>query len=486
MAVNAAGGLFLVPLIISRVGMDGFGVWVLIAQVLSYVTVLNNGLMLAVNRLTAYHRGDTPQVNRFVSASFSVLLSAGVLVVGLSVAFSSLLVRVFPSIPAELAGDARAVCVLVACTLCLTMVGSTFGGVLRGYQRYVHFNVVASLGVVLRVTLTMVALGMAQSIVAVQAAALAAALVTSALMLIVARRLVRGLSIVPFSTDRSALSELLAHTRHSAARTGSTLILYSTMTLLVGRWGSVSDVAAFSIASRIPHYLRTFLTGAQSVFLPAITALYAKRKLAELKSLVGTGTRVSIALTIFSSLLLFVYAESILSFWLKGNVTAGTVLVLRVLILAVVPGGAFDIWMSALVGLGILRGLTWASVATTVCSIGLAVVLLSVGDLPVAMAPAVALAAGLWAKSGFWLPAYALRKLGMRFAVYMRTCILPAIAAGIASALILFPLSRVSFAPGLPGFALKFAVSAAILAVLFGVVVLWRDRGSLLSWLVKR
>ncbi|MCK5596806.1 MAG: hypothetical protein KAJ04_05090, partial [Candidatus Eisenbacteria sp.] len=178
--------------------------------------------------------------------------------------------------------------------------------------------------------------------------------------------------------------------------------------------------------------------------------------------------------------------ESILSFWLKGNVTAGTVLVLRVLILAVVPGGAFDIWMSALVGLGILRGLTWASVATTVCSIGLAVVLLSVGDLPVAMAPAVALAAGLWAKSGFWLPAYALRKLGMRFAVYMRTCILPAIAAGIASALILFPLSRVSFAPGLPGFALKFAVSAAILAVLFGVVVLWRDRGSLLSWLVKR
>ncbi|MBD3347748.1 MAG: hypothetical protein GF400_00960, partial [Candidatus Eisenbacteria bacterium] len=84
MVVRAAGGLVLVPIIISRVGVESYGVWMLIAQALSYVTILNNGLMLAVSRLTAFHRDDVSEVNRFASASFWLLGAVGIVVVALS------------------------------------------------------------------------------------------------------------------------------------------------------------------------------------------------------------------------------------------------------------------------------------------------------------------------------------------------------------------------------------------------------------------
>jgi FlaA1/EpsC-like NDP-sugar epimerase len=115
---------------------------------------------------------------------------------------------------------------------------------------------------------------------------------------------------------------------------------------------------------------------------------------------------------------------------------------MRVLIISVLPGGLFEIWLPALVGIGHLRGLTIASIAAALIAVLLELILLR-GFVTVPMAPAIALVVVLWAKTGIWLPLYGLHKLGIRPYEYLKDSLYQPLAASVVSITALWVLSSV-------------------------------------------
>jgi hypothetical protein len=116
--------------------------------------------------------------------------------------------------------------------------------------------------------------------------------------------------------------------------------------------------------------------------------------------------------------------------------------VTRVLIISVLPGGLFEIWLPALVGMGHLRGLTIASIAAALIAVLLELVLLR-GFVTVPMAPAIALVIVLWAKTGLWLPLYGLHKLGIRPYEYLKDSLYQPLAASVVSIATILVLNSV-------------------------------------------
>jgi len=477
MLAGAAVGMVLVRIILRDLDATGYGVWALLATGLRYPMILERAFVLAINRFVAFYRSDIKELNRFVSASFIILTGLAILTVVAVTLLSFVISDIFSAITPEFAHDARITCILVGITLALKMLEATFSGTLQGCEYYTRYNGVVITANLLRAALTIGLLVFWKSIIAVQSAFGIAAAISALLMFFVARRSIANLSVNVRLINKETLRELWQYTFHSFARSGSSIFMYSTMALLVGWAGTAANVAVFDIASRIPGFMRGFLAATQVVFLPAVSELWAKGRIEAIKAVIKKGTRISSVLACASLLLLFVFTGKILAFWLKGAVPEGTVWVMRVLIISVLPGGLFEIWLPALVGIGQLRGLTIASIAAALIAILLELVLLH-GFVTIPMAPAIALVVVLWAKTGLWLPFYGLHKLGIRPYEYLKDSLYQPLAASVVSIAVLWILSR-ALPRGTIHWPVMLIMAIVVVTAIFTVISLRREAADL-------
>lgn len=442
MVVAAAVGMVLVPMILRDIGVAGFGVWALLSTGLRYPMILERAFSLSINRFVAFYRDDENQLNRFVSASFVILTALAVLTVAAAVLLSFVIADIFTAITDELAGDAQITCILVGVTLAFKIVEGNFSGALRGYQYHTRSNAVVIAANLLRAVLTVGLLVFWKSMIAVQLAFGIASAVSALLMFFVARRTIAGLKIDIRKLRMETMRELLRYTGHATARSGSTVFMYSIMALLVGWVGTAEDMAVYDVASRIPGFVLGFLAGAQDIFLPTVTSLHANGQIEKIRAVVKKGAHISSVAACASLILLFVFTEEILVFWLKGVVPPGTVPVMRVLIISVIARGFFGIWFPSLVGMGHLRELTVAAVLAAAGAILLELILLQ-GFVATPMAPAIALVVVLWAYMGLWLPSYGLSKLGIRPYEYLKSSVYQPLIASVVAIAALWALGSI-------------------------------------------
>ena len=479
MFVAAAVSLVLVRIIWRNLGIDSFGVWALLSSGLRYPMIFESAFSLSTNRFVAFYRNDSEQLCRFVSASFIVLLTLAVLTIAAAIILSFFISGIFTAITDDLAAEAQMTCILVGVTLALKMLEATFSGTLRGYQYDTRVNAVLVASNILRAIITVGILIAWKSIIAVQLAFGISAMISLVLMFLVAGKSVPGFKINIFKIKRETIRELFRYTGHATGRSGSMIFMFSTLALLVGKVGSAQDVAVYDVATRIPNFIRGLLAGAQNVFLPVVTSLYASGHIEKMKAVVRKGTHISCVMTCVLVLLLFIYAEEIFVFWLKDAIVPEMILVMRLLILSEIARGFFGIWLPSLVGMGHLRSLTIAAITTAIGAIVIEVILLQ-GFVSVPMAPALAMIIALWAYLGIWLPFYGLYKSGIGPYEYFRGSLFGPLAATVVSigALLVLnyvvPRERVHWA-------ILFAVSGLIVLACFTIISLRSEAAELLD-----
>jgi len=484
MFVAAAVSLILVRIIWRNLGVEAFGVWALLTSGLRYPMIFETAFSLSTNRFVAFYRDDSEQLSRFVSASFIVLLTLAVLTIAVAIILSFFISGIFAAITDDLAPEAQVTCILVGVTLALKMLEAAFSGTLRGYQYDTKVNTVLIVSNLFRAIVTVGILMAWKSIIAVQLAFGISALISLVLMFIVSRKSVPGFKINIFSIKKETIRELFRYTGHATGRSGSMIFMFSTLALLVGKVGSAQDMAVYDVATRIPNFTRGLIAGAQNVFLPVVTSLFAAGQIEKMKAVVRKGTHISCVMTCVLVLLLYIYARQIFVFWLKDDVVPDMVLVMRLLMLSEIARGFFGIWLPSLVGMGHLRSLTIAAVTSAIGAIVIEVVLLT-DFVSVPVAPAVAMIIALWSYMGIWLPLYGLRKSGIGPYEYFKESLLGPLAASIVSIGALFVLNHIVPTERIH-WAILFVFSGLIVLACFTVISLRSEAAELLDMIRKR
>ncbi len=482
MFVNAAIGFFLVRIIWRSLGPEGFGVWALLSTGLRYPMIFESAFSLSTNRFVAFYRNDSNQMNRFISASFIILLGFAVLTVIIIALLSFYVSRIFTAIPYELATEAQATCILVGITLALKMIEATFSGALRGYQRDTRVNFVIITSNTFRAILTVLMLLAWKSIIAVQLAFMISAATSLLLMITICRISVEGIKISFSNIEKNVIRELFKYSGHAVGRSGSMIFMYTTLSLLIGRVGTARDIAVYEVGMRISGLLRSLLAGAQNVFLPVITSLFAAGQIEKMKAVIRKSTHISCVMTFVPLILLFIYTREILVLWLKDDIFPEMILVLRVLIISEASRGFFGIWIPSLVGMGHLRWLTIAAITTVVIAITMELILFYSSVL-IPLAAAIALVIALWTYMGFWLPAYGLYKTKISPIEYFRNSLLGPISAAIISIAVLWFLNHTI--SGIH-WLLMFAASGIIILLIFIAISLRSEAAEFLVILKRR
>jgi O-antigen/teichoic acid export membrane protein len=326
---------FLTPYIVSRIGVDLFGLWSLIFAVVGIFGLLDLGFATAavkyVAELTA--KKDHDARNQVLATLVVVYSALGVVCLLLVAALAGKAPSWF-----DLTGDQ-----CEAFTLALWLLGtavalgfplSLFKAVLVGSGRMALVNLV-ELGTTLgNAALIVVLLESGYGLLGLAASTAATMLLATLLLIPFAYRLTPDLSLSPGRFERGRVRELGSYSFYFFIANVAVLIILRIDPVVIKAFLPLSAVAVYAVAAKVAEY--TYLLNKQfsNALMPLVSQSRGADDPGTVRRVLIDGTRFLMAIAVPFIALLFFYAEDIIQLWM-GEEFAGSAPLLRILLVAV-------------------------------------------------------------------------------------------------------------------------------------------------------
>lgn len=427
----------LVPFMLTHLGQEEYGVWVIIGSMFAYSTVFHFGLSSAINRYVpvGLARGDDDAIRRV--ASTGTVFFAGV---GLAVAlFTGLIYFNFTrwfNIPPELVPKAEQAVLAVGILLSITVMMQTFGAVLTGYQRY-DLTAGSRIGLLLlRAAAIVTVLFQGRGVVAVAIVYGLTELGINIAHLFFAKRLMPARAVSLAAFDPRLLREMMTYGLNTFLYGTGAVIAYKASELVIGAFMQAGDVARYSVAAAGVLTVSTLIDSLSAAIKPAVSDMDARDESDRIRVLALKSQKYTLFLIVPSVAFLVLMGREFLQVW-TGLTDPELPIILTLLTL----GQAFRLSQHSnflvLVGKGEHRFFGFA-----VLGIGVSVVTLStlaasvfhLGLIGIACASLIS-----WAVvCGIAMPIHVNNRLGISWRDRWEAVIKPVALTGFPAAVILF------------------------------------------------
>lgn len=468
--VNSLLGFLVTPYLLHHLGVDGFGVWVLVLSIIGYVGLVELGLGAATARQVAAAGagGADDSVEAILGSSRLLYLgvaAVGVLLMAPVVALLPHLVR----IPEASVGPARGALSLLVLAQVITFHFTVYSAALIGKGR---FDLLAVPGLVTAVATAgsqAIVVAVTKSLTALAAVTVIAALVSAAVNRWIYVRAVGGSVPRLSAATRSAARSLAQLGRYNALLGLFGTIAYSSDLVVVGIFLPSRSVAAYAVATRAVNVIRILSTRATDVLMPTFADSAAREDYSRSFRLFSDSVLVSLALALPGCVALIVYGPGLLTLWLgtPPPESESVAAYLAAALLLQLPAHSVFTFFS---GIGQLRKMVWFSAFAALGNLALSIVLVaSVGVHGPAAGTMIEV--GL---TGALLPILACRAMAVRYRDYARAALAPVAPAALL-VLALGLGSRVWLSPG-PALSGVLAIAGSVVSLLTVFACLGRDR----------
>ena len=435
--VSIGTSFVLTPLILTAVGTDAYGLWVLIGSIVAYASLLDLGIGGAVTKYVAEHRArdETTAARAVIGTGLRLYLALGAAIALIGVVISPLIPQ-WLGVPPDLAGTATATTAAMSIGLGIAIPCTTATAVLRGLQRYDVAASISIVGSLLSAGLTLVALALGWGIVGIVVVGIPIPVITQALAFAAVRRVAPDLTTGPRPTVPGTARRIFGFSWPLFLLDVAGRLQAKSDEIVVGVVLSLGAVTPYALGRKLAAIPRLLAEQFAMVLLPRASELDAAAEHARLRSLYLGGVRVSLGLAMPLTVCLVLLAGPILDVWVGPGFDDGAPVVGILAIAAIVD---LSLWPAGFVLQGIARH-RWlgpismgSGIANLVLSIALAptlgIVGVAIGTLIPALVEAVVV-----------LTPYTLRTLGLgprRFlGEALAPAVLPVIPAVIAIRLV--------------------------------------------------
>jgi len=333
-AVPALAALATVPLVVAGLGEAGYGVYALVTAIVGYFAVIDiNVTAGSVKYIAAQHARAEPEriaeTLCFGSAVYALIGAAGGL--GLLLGAELLVTRMF-AVPPRLAGEAIASLQLGALGFFLGQLQSYLHSVPQSLMR---FDVSGRLEMVFGAMvplLTVAVLMLGFGLFEVIALRVLASAVHCLLLWQGIARLLPGLHWR--WPGRELRAGILGFSAYSFLSRFAALSYAHADKLIIGALVGVTSLAYFTVASTLANRVLGLSFRLSGVFFPAASMLAAGGELARLDSAYLKATRYVVYLNAAMLVLLAVFAEPLLRYWMNPAFAASGATVLALMALA--------------------------------------------------------------------------------------------------------------------------------------------------------
>src|SRR6266849_5894746 len=268
--------LAVTPLLVRRLGLDQYGIWMLATALTGSFSALNLGFGDATVKYVATYRGrnDLHGMIRLVRAAITINTLLGALVAILMLFVAPALVRhVFKIVPGQHTLAVQAI-QLAGGVLFFKSLESVFACILRAHEQY---GASARLSVFIKavtVTFSIAVAVFGYGVVAIMLVTLVTAAVGAVLQAMAALRLVPGLSILP-TLDRGAWREIGGFGLYTWMQSVAGMIFTQGDRLLIGGFMGTTAVAYYTICVQVAQPVHGLAASAFNFLFPHLSARHS-------------------------------------------------------------------------------------------------------------------------------------------------------------------------------------------------------------------
>ena len=340
------------PFIVRGLGTERFGLLSMAWVVMGYFTIFDLGLGRATTKYVAeaLGKGEGDQVPQIIwtAVTFQAILG----LVGALVLFgiTDFLVGSVLNIPTQLLGEARYSFHLLAFSLPVVLVSSSFSGVMEAAQRFDLINAVKIPSSILTYLLPLVGLFLGFSLPGIVALILLARLAALVAFVVMSHRVVPRLR--EYSVSFSLFSHLFAYGGWVTVSSVVGPILVYLDRFLIGSLLTIAAVAYYTAPYEAVTRLWIISASLTMTLFPAFSALEGIRDRQQLGILLARSVKYVLLATGPVVVVIGLFSKEILQMWLGTDFAAESTVAMQVLVLGVLINSLAHMPFALLQGIG--------------------------------------------------------------------------------------------------------------------------------------
>jgi O-antigen/teichoic acid export membrane protein len=376
LAVTTVVGFFLSPFVVHRLGNLAYGVWVLIASLVSYMGLLDLGLRGAVTRFVS--KGATQQnhqeSSQAVSGALWIRLWISLAIIAVGIVCSLGFHRVFV-IPVDLQQPARIAVLLTAITVAMNLWCGVFGGVLVALHRYDMTSSVSIVQTCVRAAGIVYLLRTGHGILSLAIWDLCTWSISNTVLILLCFRVYPQLKVVFTRPDRETFLKLWNYSLYAFLINIAIQVTYYTDNMVVGAFLSPAAVTLYAIGGILITYARQIVSSMTTTFTPLASTFEAEGSDDNLRRLLIHGTRAALIVSLPIEVALFFRGHTFIRLWMGDQYAQVSGTVMQILLLSVVFGSATTTAGGIVYGMGQHKRIAFWGIGEAAANLILSIIL---------------------------------------------------------------------------------------------------------------
>jgi len=332
-AVNMAVAFILSPIIVRKLGVERYGVWILLFSTMDYLRMLDFGFRAAVVNGCARFRAceDWEGVNRTVSPAMLYFLTIGVVSCVAAILLRDLALTFF-NIPAGLQVESRTLIVIIAISVSLRLILAPLTATLEGFQRFDLVNRAYISALLFRSIGSLVVLVLGYGLVEMGYVLLVGQIGENAMTIAGVKRVFPSFHVSPSLVQREAMLSLFRYGRYSALMGVASLVTIQVPTTVLGYFHGPAAIAFFNLPFRLLMYSTEAFAKVADVTSSVTAGVEAKREIVWRIAVVTN--RHCFTLFMPAAIFLWMFGSELLTVWYSPQVGGNSGPLLPVLVFA--------------------------------------------------------------------------------------------------------------------------------------------------------
>jgi len=320
-AVNLLLGLFLSPILVRKLGVAQYGVWVLLFSTMDYLRLLDFGFRAAVINRCARHKANQEwaAINETVNTAivYFVLMSAACVI-------AAVLVRQpamdFFNVDPALRPEARLLLIIIAVSISARLVFSPVAGALEGFQRFDLINRAYIGALTARAVGSIALLLSGHGLISLGYLVLIVQTGEDVWNFLSLKRVFPQLQLSPRWIRRRAFHGMFSYGKHSSVMAGANLVSIQAPSTVLGYLSGPTEVAYFALPWRLLMYATEAFSKVGQITATVTAELDARQDSGNVCRLAIVTNRNCLALFMPAAIFLSVYAVPLLTVWVSPEI----------------------------------------------------------------------------------------------------------------------------------------------------------------------
>lgn len=325
--------LLLIPFIIHKLGVEIFGIWILLEVIVSYLSLLDiTGIGGAfVKYIAEYHtKNDYDSCNQVVSLGWVYYTCFWMVMLVIILLFKKSLLSLF-KFPQDLLNTVTFVFVGILLISLIRGSFTVFRSVLLGIQRMDITNIIAISASLVNAAAVIVFLSLGYGLEGLVIGGLLAAIFTSLLQTVYAYKVFPQLRFRLFSFSKDIFKTTFAYGIHIRIASISELINLHVDKIFLGYFLNTNLVGFYELGAKIAKIARSFPEQLLPAILPASSELHALDDRENLQKLYHRGSKYLSLLTFPIAFFIVAHSHLIITLWMGETGFNQSILALQVL-----------------------------------------------------------------------------------------------------------------------------------------------------------